>query len=133
MISTTERKRLAGRGRGFLRWTQGLFLIVGILALSYVAVTLLHARFYQEVANNTLDRQMRSEVQHNAGLPRAAVKEGDVLGRIEIPRLGMSVAILEGTTSRRCGLVRDISKGPRFPESRVTLESQGTAIHTFAS
>src|ERR1039458_9563715 len=100
MISTTERVRLAGRGRGFLRWTQGLFLIVGILALSYVAFTLLHARFYQEVANNTLDRQMRSQRQHKRGLPRAAVKEGDVLGRIEIPRLGMSVAILEGTTSR---------------------------------
>ena len=115
MISTTERKRLAGRGRGFLRWTQGLFLIVGILALSYVAFTLLHARFYQEVANNTLDRQMRSEVQHNAGLPRAAVKEGDVLGRIEIPRLGMSVAILEGTTSRTLRLGAGHIEGTALP------------------
>src|ERR1019366_4014156 len=133
MIFTTERKRVAGRGRWFLRWAQGLFLIVGILALSYVAVTLLPARFYQEVANNTLDRQMRSEVQHNAGLPRAAVKEGDVLGRIEIQGLESRCEFWRGPHRGRCGLVRDISKGPRFPESRVTLESQGTAIHTFAS
>ena len=32
-------------------------------------------------------------------LSPAALKEGDLLGRIQIPRLGMEVAILEGTTS----------------------------------
>jgi sortase A len=58
---------------------------------------------------------MRSEVQHNAGLPRAAVKEGDVLGRIEIPRLGMSVAILEGTTSRTLRLGAGHIEGTALP------------------
>ncbi len=32
--------------------------------------------------------------------PRPAVKMGDVLGRLDIPRLGLSVAISQGTTSR---------------------------------
>ena len=43
---------------------------------------------------------MHAQEQHKASLPRAVAKEGDVLGRIEIPRLGMRVAILEGTTSQ---------------------------------
>jgi sortase A len=43
---------------------------------------------------------MQSQEQHKANPPAAVVKEGDLLGRIEIPRLGMKVAILEGTRSR---------------------------------
>jgi len=35
---------------------------------------------------------------------RSVAKEGDVLGRIEIQRLGMMVAIVQGTTSRTLGV-----------------------------
>ena len=42
-------------------------------------------------------------------------KEGDVLGRIEIPRLGMMVAILEGTKSRTLRLGVGHIKGTAFP------------------
>jgi sortase (surface protein transpeptidase) len=96
MTFTLRLERPGERSRRFLRWAQGFFLTIGTLALSYVAVTLLQARFYQELANKTLDQQMHAEGQHNVSLlrPQQAAKEGDVLGRIEIPRLGVSVAIL---------------------------------------
>jgi sortase A len=45
-----------------------------------------------------MEQQMHANEQHNVSL--AVAKEGDVLGRIEIPRLGMTVAILEGTTAQ---------------------------------
>jgi sortase A len=100
MTPALEPQGFAMRSRLFLRWTRTFFFLTGALAVSYVALTLLHARFYQEVANNTLEQQINAEEQHQASPSRTVAKEGDVLGRIEIPRLGMMVAILEGTTSK---------------------------------
>jgi sortase A len=97
MMRTTEPESFAMRGRQFLRWTRRLFFVIGSLAVAYVALTLLHARFYQEAANTSLEQQIHAEEQHQSLPP---VKEGDVLGRIEIPRLGMAVAILQGTTAQ---------------------------------
>ncbi|MGD0860857.1 MAG: class D sortase [Terracidiphilus sp.] len=87
------------RGRLFLRWTRWFLFIAGALAVSYVALTLLHAKLYQKAAGNALKKQIDAQEQRQASLPRAVAKEGDLLGRIEIPRLGMTVAILEGTKS----------------------------------
>jgi sortase A len=74
--------------------------MAGILALGYVGLTLLGARSYQAAANQTLDRQIEDEEVFPASLSRTAGREGEVIGRIEIPRLGLAVAILEGTASR---------------------------------
>jgi sortase A len=100
MIPATEQPGYATRGRLLLGWVRWFLLIAGALAVCYVAVTLLHARFYQEAANNTLQQQMQSREQHKANPPAVVAKEGDLLGHIEIPRLGLKVAILEGTRSR---------------------------------
>jgi sortase A len=100
MITTTEQAKFAKRGYKFLRFTQRFFVLAGTLALSYVAVTLLYARIYQKVANTTLEQQMHAEELHTISLPRPSLKEGALLGRIEIPRLKVQVAILEGTSSQ---------------------------------
>ena len=100
MIAATEKQWFATRGHLFLRWTRMLLLIAGVLAVSYVALTLLDAKLYQEVAGNALEKQIDAQEQHKGGLSRAVAKQGDVLGRIEIPRLGVMVAILEGTTAQ---------------------------------
>ena len=99
MIPATEQSGGAMRGRLFLRWTRWFLFIAGALAVSYVALTLLHAKLYQKAAGNALKKQIDAQEQRQASLPRAVAKEGDLLGRIEIPRLGMTVAILEGTKS----------------------------------
>jgi len=105
MIRGTESERLARRSRVLLRWMQALLFIVGTLAIGYVAIVLLDARLSQQTANSDLDAQIVAddashETQNEASPVRGPAKEGDVLGRIEIPRLGLMVAILEGTTSR---------------------------------
>jgi sortase A len=74
--------------------------LLGTVAVSYVGLMFLHARNYQNVANNVLARQMHSEEQGKISPSEAAVRDGDVLGRIEIPRLGVIVVIVEGTTAR---------------------------------
>jgi sortase A len=74
--------------------------MTGILALGYVGFTLLNARLYQVSAERSLENQIQMQERHGAAQPKLAIKKGDVLGRMEIPRLGISVAVLQGTNSR---------------------------------
>lgn len=77
-----------------------LFFITGIVALGYVVLTLLDARLYQASAKRSLASQIQMEPEQTATQPKPAVKMGDVLGRMDIPRLSLSIAILQGTNSR---------------------------------
>jgi len=88
------------RTRWLLRGVRYLFFVTGILALGYVGFALLDARLYQVSAKRSLESQIQVEKEHKVTQPKPAVKEGDVLGRMDIPRLGMSVAVLQGTNSR---------------------------------
>jgi sortase A len=100
MIFTTENEMFARRGQRFMCWTRRILMLTGVLALAYVALTLSNARLFQNAASHTLEQQIQAEEQHTASPSRPAVKEGDVLGKIEIPRLNLSVVVLQGTTSK---------------------------------
>jgi len=100
MMSTTESKAFDKRGQRFIRWTRSILMIAGILALSYVSLTLFVARRFQANAELTLEKQIHAEEQHKTALRTLPIKEGDVLGRIEIPRIALSVVVLQGTTSK---------------------------------
>src|SRR5579863_3926407 len=84
----------------FLRWSQRVLFITGILALGYVGFTLLDARLYQASAKRSLENQIRLEKEPHEIQPKSSIRPGDVLGRLDIPRLGLSVAVLQGTSSR---------------------------------
>jgi sortase A len=95
------RRPLFPLGTGwFLRGSRYLLLVTGILALGYVGFTLLDAKLYQVSAKRSLETQIQVEQESKITLPRPAIKAGDVLGRMDIPRLGVSVAVLQGTSSR---------------------------------
>jgi len=115
MIRAREQQDFAARGRSFLRWMQRFLFIAGTFAVSYVALTLLQAKLYQNAAGNALQRQISVQEQHRVSLTRTVAKEGDVLGRIEIPRLGVKVAILEGTTAKTLQLGVGHIAGTAFP------------------
>jgi sortase A len=115
MIPITEHNIFTARNQRFIRWTRCILLITGILALSYVAITLIGARIYQKNAVLILDKQIQAEEQHKAEQPEPTIREGDVLGRIEIPRIGVSVAVLQGTTSQTLWLGVGHIKGTALP------------------
>jgi sortase A len=115
MIPITDHKLFAARNQRLMRWTRLILLIAGILALSYVAFTLISARIYQKNAVLTLDKQIQAEEQYKIEQPVLTIKEGDVLGRIDIPRIGVSVAVLQGTTSRTLRLGVGHIKGTALP------------------
>jgi len=103
------------RGRLLLRWTGRLLFITGALAVIYVAFTLLRAELYQKAANNVFEKRIYAQERSNPGQLRTVAKEGDVLGRIQIPRLGMKIVILEGTTSRTLQLGVGHIEGTALP------------------
>jgi sortase A len=115
MMNTTETKVPAMQRREFLRRTRTLLVLAGGLAVAFVAMTLLHAKLYQEAAENILEKQISAQQQNIVTKSAVAAKEGDVLGRIEIPRLGVTIAILEGTSAQTLRLGVGHIKGTAFP------------------
>ncbi len=115
MILRTEQKRLGSRSLLFLRWTRTFLFFLGALAISYVGLILFHARNYQEVAINAFAGQPHTREPGKTSPSWSTAKKGDVIGRIEIPRLGMMVAIAEGTTSRTLGVGVGHIEGTALP------------------
>lgn len=115
MMTTPEIRRSAPRSRFFLRCTRNLLFLAGTLAIYYVALTLLRGKLYQEAAGITLQKQISAQQQHKAILSTAAANQGDVVGRIEIPRLGMAIAILEGTSAQTLRLGVGHIEGTALP------------------
>ena len=91
--------------RKILKWTQRALFACAILLLGYCAFSLTDAWLFQRRAARDLDRLQRD--RRGAGLvtaqtvsltlPKAVpAAEGSLIGRIEIPRLALSVVVVEG-------------------------------------
>ncbi len=115
MKLTTERRVAPTHMQNLLRWSQRLLFVVGTLAITYVGFTLLDARLYQASAKRSLESQIQLEKVPHEIQPKPAIKPGDVLGRLDIPRLGLSVAVLQGTGSRMLRLGTGHIEGTPFP------------------
>jgi sortase A len=100
MVSITEKEIFAKCSQRFIRWTRRILIITGVLALFYVGLTLFSAGLFQAGAELTLEKQIQSREQLKAAFRSLPIKEGDVLGRIQIPRIALSVVVLQGTTSQ---------------------------------
>ena len=100
--------------RRILKWSQRMLLACAVLLLGYCAFAVLDAWIFQRRESAELERLLRdrraaSEVAPQpvsaASLKAApAAVEGSLIGRIEIPRLLVSVVVVEGvdkTTLRR--------------------------------
>jgi sortase A len=92
-----------------LKWTQRALLACGILLLGYCGFVLVDAWVFQRRASRDLDRQLRVQRAESRSLPpsqssapakaRSAVPVAEgLVGRITIPRLRLSVVVVEGVT-----------------------------------
>jgi sortase A len=91
----TRRNRL-------LRWSRDTFLVAGVLALGYCGFVLLDTKIYQAYQTVRFEEQLnavRPAIAAAGALPVAAIP-GGALGRIEIPRIGLTAMIMEGTDGR---------------------------------
>ena len=88
---------LPARINPVLRWSRNVFLIIGLLALSYVGFALLDAWLYQAEQARRFERALKETNLARAESPAIAVSEGSPLGRVEISAVGLTVMVLEGT------------------------------------
>lgn len=75
-------------------------LVAGIALLSLMAAATLQAKLYQGHAKHLLQSEIQRARESKISRSSTKVKEGDVFGRLDIPRIGVSVAVIEGTGSR---------------------------------
>jgi|HubBroStandDraft_4_1064222.scaffolds.fasta_scaffold40360_2 sortase A len=96
--------------RRILKWTQGGLFACGILLLGYCGFALVDGWIFQRRASQDLDRQLRAQraqsQNRSQSQPSTAAQAGSaagptvkgLVGRITIPRLLLSVVVVEGVT-----------------------------------
>jgi sortase A len=100
-MSNTSRKG----GARVLRVAHYFFLIAGIAGLGYAGYVIADAYTYQRVEQSTFENVSKNNngrrpASHGIGnILAQAVREGGVIGELEVPRLGMKVIIVQGDTA----------------------------------
>ena len=117
---TKPRASVRKQPKSWLRWTGRALFAVGLLLIGYVALVLVQARLYdadaeQYVNRALLDSQARLHPNSEIRLPESKLIEGEILGRMEIPRLGVSAAVLQGTAARTLRLGVGHIQGTAIP------------------
>ena len=81
-----------------IRTLEWLLIVSGCALLLWCGLITVQARVYQAQESSTLDRGRR---ENRAGAPRKVkTSEHQLIGRLEIPRVGMSVVIVDGDDER---------------------------------
>src|SRR5437763_11339038 len=73
-----------------------IFLFIGIACLALYGFFTVQAHFHQTALENELYEPRPLPPALPGPAPARVLKEGDLFGRLEIPRLDMSVMIMEG-------------------------------------
>jgi len=79
------------------RWLDRALIAFGLTSLVFCAVLAAHAVLYQRWANAEVDRMIVRPHPDAASISRpASIAKGELIGRLEVPRLKLSAAIAEG-------------------------------------
>jgi sortase A len=124
-------RRAARSRRKTLQWAERLLLLVGVICVGYFLYTYAESRLYQAFEDRELDKILSesaatgtsgtaSETGAPAPLtvPRRTFAAGSTVGRIEIPRLGVSTVIRAGSDARTLRLAVGYIPGTALPGDR---------------
>jgi sortase A len=79
------------------RWLDRALIAFGLTSLVFCAVLAANAVLYQRWANAEVDRMIVRPRPDAASISRpASIAKGELIGRLEVPRLKLSAAIAEG-------------------------------------
>lgn len=106
-MPNTRSSAAGSRGNALLRWIAYLLAIGGGAALGWCAAIVTDAYFAQRLARERLESMPRATM--SAPAPSTArssvvVETGTPLGELSIPRLGLSVAVLQGSDEHTLGV-----------------------------
>ena len=88
-----------------MRVLEKILLLTGILCLGVYGFFTVQARLYQEDMEESFDQLVAKPTVVNIEqppppTPKRTLTEGDVIGRLQIPRLDLSVMVMEGIASK---------------------------------
>ena len=106
--------------RGCIRVAGWLFTVVGLVALGYYATVWIGAKLYQARESHRFTREAHRRAKAapaapHAQLPVVAPPNGSPLGKLEIPRIGVSVIVVEGVDARDLKLAVGHIPGTALP------------------
>lgn len=102
------------------QWLERLLLVVALLSLGYYGYVVAEASLYQAYETRELDAILQSAPPPAAPPTqvtrrRAAIPVGSTIGRIEIPRLGVSAIVRAGSDARTLRLAVGHIPGTAYP------------------
>ena len=121
-------RRAARSRRKTLRWAERVLLLVGVVCVGYFLYTYAEAWLYQAFEDRELDKILSDTAatgtsgttpDDSASAPRTTPRRtfaaGTTVGRIEIPRLGVSAVIRAGSDARTLRLAVGYIPGTALP------------------
>jgi sortase A len=118
----------------FLRAGALLLLSTGLLLTGYAATSWVSAEVFQQYQSWAFDRSLQkppdpaaSAVNTTAGTAKTTERkdESALVGRLEVPRLGLSVMVLEGVEDRELGLGAGHVPGTALPGTAANVVIAG--------
>jgi sortase A len=106
-----------------LRFSQRLFLWLGIALLGYAGGTAAYAGIHHRYQSWKFDQEAAAPVVARVAEAEVEVVEGDIVGKLEIPRLEISVMVLHGMAENTLKLGAGHVPGTPLPgiEGNVVL------------
>ena len=110
-----------------LRSCRYLLFILGLSALGYCGISLLNMAWFQAHETRAFEQALKQETavrndvppacltDGTTGLKPAVIREGSVVGRLEIPSIGVATMVLEGADSRTLRRAVGHIPGTAFP------------------
>jgi sortase A len=88
------------RVKHFAQTAQGVFAVLGILALGYCAIVYVRSKFYQAREEQKFTRELKTapRIRPAVKVPAPTPAEKSVVGMLAIPRLGLSTIVIEGVS-----------------------------------
>ncbi len=124
-----ESMETPSRHRGRVgRWLERLLFLIAASCLGYYIYVYAEARLYQSFEDREIDTILASgtpPITVDSHAPRPAPANGSTIGRIEIPRLGVSAVIRAGSDARTLRLAVGYIPGTALPGENGNLGLAG--------
>jgi sortase A len=108
---------------GPLRWLERLALLVGLVLVSWAAVSTVRAALFERSARLAFETAVAAPPPAVTPEPPLHLTVGDVLGIVEIPRLGFSSIVVEGDSDE----MLSVAVG-HLPDTPLPWQSGNTAL-----
>jgi len=110
----------------FAQIAQGVFAVLGILALGYCATVFVRAKLYQAREEREFAHELQTTPRITATAQAGADSvEGSVLGMLAIPRLGLSTVVIEGVSDSDLAVASGHIPGTSLPGARGNVAVAG--------